>query len=209
MTEKKLLDKIFNQVSDSNSKLSENIDVADKLQKQLYGERYLSVLDDLWDTVTWEELTRTFPEVEKGNRIILMTREKKVSLHGKFHTDPLDLRFLSPEGSWELLEKRAFGKESCPDELLDVGKEIARKCKGFPLVADLIAGVIAGLEKKKTVWLKVQNNLNSFILNSKMEVMKVIKLSYDHLPDHLKPCFLYLAIFQKDRKILVNYLKDV
>ncbi|WMV31863.1 hypothetical protein MTR67_025248 [Solanum verrucosum] len=79
-----------------------------------------------------------------------MIREKKVSLHGKFHTDPLDLRFLSPEESWELLEKRAFGKESCPNELLDVGKEIARKCKGFPLVADLIAGVIAGLEKKKT-----------------------------------------------------------
>ncbi|KAK4729466.1 hypothetical protein R3W88_022454 [Solanum pinnatisectum] len=29
--EKKLLDKFFNQVSDSNSKLSENIDVADKM----------------------------------------------------------------------------------------------------------------------------------------------------------------------------------
>ncbi|XP_015160124.1 putative late blight resistance protein homolog R1B-17 [Solanum tuberosum] len=34
--EKKLLDKIFNQVSDSDSKLSENIDVADKLRKQLF-----------------------------------------------------------------------------------------------------------------------------------------------------------------------------
>ncbi|KAH0667787.1 hypothetical protein KY285_028993 [Solanum tuberosum] len=135
--------------------------------------------------------------VEKGSRIILTTREKKVALHRKFHTDLLDR------------EKRAFGKESCPDELLDVGKEIARKCKGFPLVADLITGVIAGLEKKNTVWLEVQNNLNSFILNSKVEVMKVIKLSYDHLPDHLKPCFLYLASFQKDRKILFNYLKDV
>uniref|UniRef100_M1A351 Glutaredoxin n=1 Tax=Solanum tuberosum TaxID=4113 RepID=M1A351_SOLTU len=90
--EKKLLDKFFNQVSNSDSKLSENIDVADKLRN---GKR-------------------------------------------KFHTDLLDR------------EKRAFGKESCPDGLLDVGKEIARKCRGFPLVADLIAGVIAGLEKKNT-----------------------------------------------------------
>ncbi|WMV40794.1 hypothetical protein MTR67_034179 [Solanum verrucosum] len=71
--EKKLLDKKFNQVSDSNSKLSENIDVADKLRKQLYGKRYLIVLDDAWDTTTWDELTRPFPGIEKGSRIILTT----------------------------------------------------------------------------------------------------------------------------------------
>ncbi|KAK6793841.1 hypothetical protein RDI58_007294 [Solanum bulbocastanum] len=91
--EKKLLDQIFNQVSDSNSKLSENIDVVDKPRKQLYGKR--------------------------------------------------------SKESWELLDKRAFGNESCLDKLLDVGKEIAKNCKGPPLVANLIAGVIAGREKKR------------------------------------------------------------
>ncbi|KAH0702051.1 hypothetical protein KY285_016329 [Solanum tuberosum] len=165
--EKKLLDKFFNQVSDSDSKLSENIDVVDKLRKQLYGKRYLIVLDDVWDTTTWDELTRPFPE------------------------------------------KRAFGNESCPDELLDTGKEIAENCKGLPLVADLIAGVIAGREKKRTVWLEVQNNLSSFILNSEIEVMKVIELSYDHLPHHLKPCLLYLASCPKDTALTISLLKVV
>ncbi|KAH0657474.1 hypothetical protein KY289_026222 [Solanum tuberosum] len=60
--EKKLLDNFFNQVNGSDSKFSENIDVADKLRKQLYGKRYLVVLDDVWDTTAWDELTRTFPE---------------------------------------------------------------------------------------------------------------------------------------------------
>ncbi|KAG5598203.1 hypothetical protein H5410_029573 [Solanum commersonii] len=207
--EKKLFDKIFNQVSDSDSKLSENVDVADKLRKQLFGKRYLIVLDDVWDTITWGELTRPFPQVKKGSRIILTTREKQVALHGKLYTAPLNLRLLRSEESWELLEKRAFGNESCPDELLDVGKEIAENCKGLPLVADLIAGVIAGREKKKTVWLEVQNNLSSFILNSEVEVMKVIELSYDHLPHHLKPCFLYLASFPKDRALTISVLKAV
>ncbi|XP_049348270.1 putative late blight resistance protein homolog R1A-3 [Solanum verrucosum] len=207
--EKKLLDKIFNQVSDSDSKLSENIDVADKLRKQLYGKRYLIVLDDVWDTTTWDELTRPFPEVVKGSRIILTTRQKEVALHGKLYTAPLNLRLLRSEESWELLEKRAFGNESCPDELLDVGKEIAENCKGLPLVADLIAGVIAGLEKKKTVWLEVRNNLSSFILNGEVEVMKVIELSYDHLPHHIKPCFLYLASFPKDTAILIFVLNGL
>nr|AAC97933.1 disease resistance protein [Solanum lycopersicum] len=204
--DKKLLDTIFSQVSGSDSNLSENIDVADKLRKQLFGKRYLIVLDDVWDTTTLDELTRPFPEAKKGSRIILTTREKEVALHGKLNTDPLDLRLLRPDESWELLEKRTFGNESCPDELLDVGKEIAENCKGLPLVADLIAGVIAGREKKRSVWLEVQSSLSSFILNSEVEVMKVIELSYDHLPHHLKPCLLHFASWPKDTPLTIYLL---
>ena len=76
-----------------------------------------------------------------------------------------------------------------------MGKEIVQNCKGLPLVVDLIAGVIASFKKTKDVWLDVRNNLNSFILNSEVDVMKVIELSYDHLPHHLKPCLIYLACF--------------
>ncbi|KAM3376562.1 hypothetical protein P3S68_015277 [Capsicum galapagoense] len=186
--EKKLLVKLFNQVTGSDLIFSEDIDVVNTLRKQLYGKRYLIVLDDVWDTDTWDELTRPFPEVVKGSRIILTPRQKEVE-------------------SWELLEKGAFGKESCPDELLDVGKDIVQNCKGLPLVVDLITGVIAGLEKTKSVWLVVRNNLNSFILNSEVDVIKVIELSYDHLPHHMKPCFLYLASYPKDKEINRDGLK--
>ncbi|XP_009768640.1 putative late blight resistance protein homolog R1A-3 isoform X2 [Nicotiana sylvestris] len=205
--EKKLLENIFNQVTTSALKFSDNIDVADELRKQLFGKRYLIVLDDLWDNTTWDELTRPFPEAHKGSRIILTTREKKVALHAQRRSNPLDLRLLRPEESLELIQKRVFGKESFPDELLDVGKKIVQNCKGLPLVVDLIAGVIAGKEKKKPVWLEVLNSLNSFIFQNEVEVMKVIELSYDHLPDHLKPCLIYLASYPKDAEIRVDHLK--
>ncbi|PHU13684.1 hypothetical protein BC332_14889 [Capsicum chinense] len=205
--EKKVLMKLLNQIIGSDLKFGEEIDVADKLRKQLYGKRYLIVLDDVWDIDTWDDLTRPFPEVEKGSRIILTTRQKEVAFHAKANTDPLNLRLLRPEESWQLIEKRAFGKESCPDELLDVGKEIVQNCKGLPLVADLIAGVIAGREKTKSVWLEVRNNLKSFILNSEVDVMKVIELSYDHLPHHVKPCFLFLARCLKDTAVDRDVLK--
>ncbi|XP_047264067.1 uncharacterized protein LOC107864520 [Capsicum annuum] len=190
--EKKLLMKLFNQVT-GDLKVRKDIDVADILRKHLIRKRYLIVLDDVWDTTTWDELTRPFPKVEKGSRIILTTRQKEVALHGKCYTDPLNLRLLKPEESWELLEKRAFGKESCPDELLNVGKEIAQNCKGLPLVADLIAGVIAGREKTK----------------SEVDVRKVIGLSYDHLPHHLKPYFLCLARYPKDSVMDRDVLKAI
>ncbi|KAG5598894.1 hypothetical protein H5410_030264 [Solanum commersonii] len=130
-----------------------------------------------------------------------------------------DLKFSEDIDVADLLRRQLFGKrrklgvirekESCPDELLDVGKEIAENCKGLPLVVDLISGVIAGREKKKTVWLEVLNNLHSFILKNEVEVMKVIEISYDHLPDHLKPCLLHFASRPKDSAITIYELKDV
>ncbi|PHT48773.1 hypothetical protein CQW23_12981 [Capsicum baccatum] len=214
--QKKLLQKIFNQVNGLKGSFNEegiDDDIADKLRKHLFGKRYLIVLDDLWDTATWDELTRplfTIPsEFQKGSRVILTSRKKEVALHGKCHSDPLDLRLLRPEESWELLEKRVFGEEHCPDELKDVGAKIAEKCNGLPLVLDLIGGVISRKEKKQALWLEVLNSLSSFIFKDEEEVMKVIQLSYDHLSDHLKPCFLYLASYPKDKNIRISWLKDL
>ncbi|KAK6789769.1 hypothetical protein RDI58_013569 [Solanum bulbocastanum] len=121
----------------------------------------------MWDTATLDELTRPFPEFQKKSRVILTSQNKEVALHGKCHSDPLYLRLLKPKESWELLEKRVFGEEGCPDELKDVGGKIARKCDGLPLVLDLIGGVISRKEKKEALWLEVLNNLSSFIFKMK------------------------------------------
>ncbi|KAH0755389.1 hypothetical protein KY290_025659 [Solanum tuberosum] len=210
--EKKLLQKIFNQVIGLKERFSEkdiDDDVADKLRKQLFGKRYLIILDDMWDTETFDELTRPFPELQKGSRVILTSRKKEVALHGKCHSDPLYLRLLRSEESWELLEKRVFREERCPDELKDVGEKIARKCDGLPLVLDLIGGVISRKEKTEALWLEVLDNLSSFIFKDEEEVVKVIQLSYDHLSDHVKPCLVYLASYPKDENLRISELKDL
>ncbi|XP_027772995.1 putative late blight resistance protein homolog R1C-3 isoform X2 [Solanum pennellii] len=211
--EKKLLQNIFNQViglkEQSNEYHDIDDDVADKLRKRLCGKRYLIVLDDMWDTETLDELMRPFPEFHKGSRVILTSRKKEVALHGKCHSDPLYLRLLRSEESWELLEKRVFGEEGCPDELKDVGKKIARKCDGLPLVVDLISGVISRNEKKEAFWLDILNNLSSFIFKDEKEVEKVIQLSYDHLSDHVKPCLICLSAYPKDTDIRISELKEL
>nr|XP_004240205.1 putative late blight resistance protein homolog R1A-3 isoform X2 [Solanum lycopersicum] len=210
--EKKLLQKIFNQVKGLEERSSENDiddDVADKLRRRLCGQRYLIVLDDMWDTATLDELMRPFPEFHKGSRVILTSRKKEVALHGKCHTDPLYLRLLRSEESWELSEKKVFGEGRCPDELEDVEKRIARKCDGLPLVVDLIGGVISRKEKKEALWAEVLNDLSSSIFKDEEKVLKVIQLSYDHLSDHVKPCLVYLATYPKDKDIRMSELKDL
>ncbi|PHT61786.1 hypothetical protein T459_34370 [Capsicum annuum] len=181
--EKKLLQKIFSEVIGLKERVSEDDiddDIADKLRRKLFGKRYLIVLDDLWYTATWDELT-----------------------------NPFDLLLLRPEESWELLEKRIFREERCPNELKDVGEKIAQKCPGLPLVLDLIGGVISRMEKKEALWLEVLNNLISFIFKDEEEVMKVIQLCYDNLSNHIKSCFLYLANYPKDKNIRPSQLKDL
>ncbi|KAG5608474.1 hypothetical protein H5410_019755 [Solanum commersonii] len=178
------------------------------------GSEYLILLDDVWDIATGEMLIACFPQVERGNRVILTSRSSEVGLKVKCRTDPLDLQVLTPEKSWELFEKRVFGEGSCPAELSDVGHQIVEKCQGLPLAIVLIAGVIVrlrkGKEKKKDLWLKIQDNLDSFIsANINSQMMKVMQLSYDHLPYHLKPLLLYFSRSQKSKRTPVSTLMQL
>ncbi|KAK4720594.1 hypothetical protein R3W88_010827 [Solanum pinnatisectum] len=206
----KVLREILQQVTGSEEKGSED-DLAAELRRALLDKRYLVVLDDVWDIATGEMLISCFPKFKRGNRIILTSRISKVGLQVKCRTDPIDLQVLTPEKSWELFEKRVFGEGGCPAELSDVGHQIVKKCKGLPLAIILVAGVIVrGKKKEKDLWLKIQHNLDSFIsANINLEMMKVMQLSYDHLPYHLKPLLLYFARSQKNKRTPVSKLKQL
>ncbi|KAH0692247.1 hypothetical protein KY285_019344 [Solanum tuberosum] len=207
----KVLREILQQVTVSEKKESED-DLAENLRRALLDKRYLIVLDDVWDIETRELLIGCFPKVKRGNRIILTSRSSKVGLQVKCHSDPLHLQLLTPEKSWDLFVKKVFGDEgSCPAELSEVGHQIVEKCKGLPLAIVLIAGVIVrGKKKEKDLWLQIEHNLDSFISsNNNLQMMKVMQLSYDHLPYHLKPLLLYFARSEKNKRTPVSTLMQL
>ncbi|KAK4708452.1 hypothetical protein R3W88_029377 [Solanum pinnatisectum] len=206
----KVLWEILQQVTGSKEKGSED-DLAEKLRRALLDKRYLIILDDVWDIATKEMLISCFPKFKRGNRITLTSRISKVGSQVKCRTDPLDLQVLTPKKSWELFEKKVFGEGSCPAELSDVGHQTVKKCKGLPLAIVLIAGVIIrGKKKEKDLWLKIQDNLDSFIFaNINLQMMKVMQLSYDHLPYHLKLLLFYFARSQNNKRTRVSKLKQL
>ncbi|KAH0684497.1 hypothetical protein KY289_022249 [Solanum tuberosum] len=176
----KVLQEILQQVPHVSGGNESEDDPADKLRRALLDKRHLIVLDDVWDTATGEMLIACFPKVKRGNRIILTSRNSKV-----------------------------FGDEgSCPAELSEVGHQIVDKCQGLPLAIVLIAGVIVrGKKKEKDLWLQIQDNLNSLIsAKNNLEMMKVMQLSYDHLPHHLKPLLLYFGRYRKSKRTPVSTL---
>ncbi|KAL3507304.1 hypothetical protein ACH5RR_032686 [Cinchona calisaya] len=182
-------------------------DLESKLRQCLLKNKYLIVMDDVWDVKPWNDLKSSFPDDGNRSRILITGRLCKVALEIEPDGDPHSLRLLSDDESWKLLEGKVFHGDSCPQELLAVGKEIARHCKGLPLAIVAIAGLLERTEKSQNWWRRIAENLSSQIINDpETRCMEILELSYKHLPEYLKVCFLYLGVLLEDKDIPVSKL---
>lgn len=206
---RQLLLDILSQISETTDQIQKKDaeDVALELRKRLKRRRYLIVMDDLWDIEAWNDLRDSFPNDNNGSRVLFTSRLEDVAFKAKSGCKPYFLHLLSGIQSWELLELKLFGQEGCPPSLQQVGMEIARKCDGLPLSVVVIAGLLATTEKTPLSWEQVSRNLSSHIVTDpQMGCLRVLELSYLHLPDYLKRCFLYFAAFPEDHEIPVSKL---
>lgn len=177
--------------------------LAGELLSHLRSKRYLVVIDDVWTMEAWDDLKMAFPKTASGSRILLTTRNTEVALHANPEGPPHHLRFLTHEESWELLSKKVFRKGICPLELEDIGLQIAKKCYGLPLAIVVVSGLLLKKEKTRDWWKKVANDVSSYVARDPKQCMDVLALSYKHLPDHLKVCFIYFGVFPEDFEIPV------
>ncbi|KAK3428196.1 hypothetical protein EUGRSUZ_E00942, partial [Eucalyptus grandis] len=167
-------------IPDQREKVMKMMD--DELFKTLYEiqqeKRCIVVLDDIWTKEAWDSLQAAFPIEGMRSKLLITTRNREVAEYidrqGFLH----ELRCLSDEESWDLLMKRVFPE-----------------MKRLPLAIIVLGGLLA-VNDWKTIHKKI--NLH---FSDKNDVSKVLALSYDDLPWHLKPCFLYLSSFPKDAEI--------
>ncbi|XP_034568369.1 disease resistance protein RGA5 isoform X2 [Setaria viridis] len=180
-----------------------------QLREFLTGKRYLIVIDDIWDTNTWEVIMKpAFVESNCGSRIIATTRMSDVA---ETIGEPYEIQQLSDDCSRKLLSKIIFGRE---DELENdkVAEKIIHKCHGVPLAITSIASLLAP-PKQRHEWSNVYESifLNSIgsepDKNQKVDnAMKILSFSYYHLPCYLRTCMLYLSVFPEDEYVDKNML---
>ncbi|XVE90035.1 hypothetical protein DITRI_Ditri20bG0044100 [Diplodiscus trichospermus] len=106
-----------------------------KIRKNIEGKKFFLVMDDVWINhgQDWEELKASFQSCMSGSRILVTTSKESVAEYMKSAVIPLDK--LSDDICWRILSQNAFterSKISC-ENLEDVGRAIAKKCKGLPL----------------------------------------------------------------------------
>ncbi|XP_058202683.1 putative late blight resistance protein homolog R1B-8 [Rhododendron vialii] len=184
-------------------KISED-ELGEKTYICLKGKKYLIVMDDIWGIQAWNDIQRSLPKECNGSKV-LFTSRLLVEPNG-IHSVPHRLAPLPKSCSWELLQKKVFGKKCCPPELVGIGEHIAEKCEGLPLAIVAIAGILAVEDKTLDMWKDVSKCLSSIIAKNQDGCMEILELSYTHLPLHLKACFVYIGGFPEDSEIIVREL---
>ncbi|CAL5331057.1 unnamed protein product [Camellia sinensis] len=171
-----------------------------QLKQALAGKKFLIVLDDVWNKKysDWNVLKKPFNDGGQGSKVVVTTRDREVA--GMMTTVELhEVNILSKEDCWSLFAQHAFAN-TCIDvnpKLVSIGKEIVEKCKGLPLAARTLGGLLRSKVRDEE-WINVLRSKIWDLPHTKSDILPALRLSYHDLPSHLKQCFAYCSIIPND-----------
>ncbi|XP_031120341.1 probable disease resistance protein At4g27220 [Ipomoea triloba] len=186
--------------------------MASLLYNKLKGERFLLILDDIWEEINLDVVGIPRPNEHTGSKIILTTRDFNVCQQMLTDID-FEMGSLHPEEAWKLFRETVEEEVVDDDHIKPMAEAIVEECDGLPL-ALIIVG--SSLRKKREIRLwecalhALQKSEPSRIRGVEEKVYKPLKWSYDSLQgQQLKSCFLFFCLFPEDFEIdtykLVQY----
>ncbi|XP_042470164.1 putative disease resistance protein At3g14460 [Zingiber officinale] len=172
-----------------------------KFESRMKGKTFFMVLDDMrelptnWDNFYWP----LFNCGKQGSKIIVTTQFERTA--NMIDSDlPINLDVLEQDQYWELFKECAFGHNSTPSHhsvLEDVGRNISNKFGCSPLAA-----VEVGRELKcslnKTRWNSISHNKFCIVDRRDGDIISILGLCYEQLPERLKQCYLSCALFPRN-----------
>ena len=139
---------------------------------------------------------------------MITTRNREVASFCKksSHVHAFELQPLAPNEAWKLFCKRAFQFEfggHCPPILEKLSQDIVEKCGSLPLAIVAIGGLLSTKDKTAFEWQNLHDSIGFELGRNPhlTSVDKILSLSYEDLPCHLKSCLLYLGMYPKDYSI--------
>ncbi|XP_045793327.1 putative disease resistance protein RGA1 [Trifolium pratense] len=169
------------------------------LINKLNGQKFLLIVDDVWvvDRVKWIQVRDLIQVGALGSKIIVTTRNNSVaSVMGT--VSPHILEGLSLEDSLSLFVKWAFkeGVERRYPQLVNIGREIVKKCGGHPLAVRTVGGLLFSKYDSVGFWENVRDN-EIWNLPGTDEILSALKLSYAQMPSDMKKCFATLSLYPR------------
>jgi len=180
-----------------------------RLKEKLTEKKFLLVLDDVWNErqSKWEDVQKPLIFAGQGSRILVTTRSEKVAVTMRSEKHLLEV--LRKDYCWDLFAKHAFQSVNPQPnpEFMDIGKKIVEKCNGLPLALKTMGSL---LYNKSSFW-EWESIMKSEIWDfseNESDILPALRLSYLHLPSHLKKCFAFCALFPKgyafDKECLIQ-----
>ena len=126
----------------------------------------------------------------------MTTRKKEVAIMVGEDPHMVSIEALPKEVCWTMFCRLAFfGRNRCA-QLEEIGKQIAMKCKGMPLVAKILGGLMHFKEGRQQ-WEDVLLSKLWEIEDVEMKSFVPFLLSYSDLSSVEKHCLSFLFYFSK------------
>ncbi|KAL4561541.1 hypothetical protein LXL04_033708 [Taraxacum kok-saghyz] len=189
---------IFQKINGTNQDFADLNLLQEALKEKLQKIRFLFVLDDVWneDESKWELLKGPLLGAP-GSKIIVTTQNTKVaSVMDSDEVYHLDV--LSDEDALSLFSQHALGEKSFEKytALKLYGEGMVKKCGSLPLALKTLGRVMKG-NRNSDEWEKLLKSEIWDIQDGK-GILLALRLSYYHLPTHLKQPFWYCSSYLKD-----------
>ncbi|KAG5552320.1 hypothetical protein RHGRI_010412 [Rhododendron griersonianum] len=209
-------------VKEIQSKLADRLDIefdaksdekgrATKLwNKFINGEKYLVILDDIWEEV---DITAIGIPLRKGSttgcKVLLTSRNENLLTRMKVDKS-FPIEELPTPDAWTLFKKLTGNSidESRP-EIYSLAYELCEKCKGLPVAINALGAALK--DKPDHAWKNALDNLERNMITNiegiNPSVWASLKLSYDMLwSSDAKSCFLICCLFPKDVETTIDDL---
>nr|GLL17214.1 probable disease resistance protein At4g27220 [Ipomoea trifida] len=185
--------------------------MASHLYNKLKGERFLLILDDIWEEINLDVLGIPRPNEHTGSKIILTTRDLNVCQQMLTDID-FPIGRLHPEEAWELF-RETVEEVVDDDQIKPMAEAIVKECDGLPLALIMVG---ASLRKKREIGLwecalhALQKSEPSYIRGVEEKVYKPLKWSYDSLQAEGLIDEQQNFVQQQNEVLrIVDYLKDI
>ncbi|KAL8526586.1 hypothetical protein ACS0TY_015687 [Phlomoides rotata] len=159
-----------------------------------FEEKVIQIMDRLTGQQSDLQIVTIIGMGELGHRrrVVITARIPSVATH--LSSSSFEMEFLDEDQ-----------KRDCPPELEEIGKNIVRECKGLPPSIVVIGGFLRNSRATHEYWVSFARDLYSILMSvNDAHCLNILSLSYNHLLAHLKPCFLYMRIFNEDVEIRVS-----
>ena len=195
-------DLISQILKETNLNIQNKHDGEHMIKKMLRHKKVLLVLDDVDESNKLSKLVKS-DWFGSGSRIIITTRDKQ--LLKDFPVDEIfEVKALNYKDALCLFCSKAFKKEQCPDEYLELSERFLEHVNGLPLALEVLGSFL--FEKSTAEWKSALEMLKE---DPEPEINQVLKISFDGLPDSVKDIFKDITcLFNNEEEDHVRRMLD-
>ncbi|KAK7814658.1 disease resistance protein [Quercus suber] len=191
-------------------RLQTDSEIAEELFQSLKCQRFLLLLDDVWEQIDLHTIGIPDLTLENGCRMIIATRSLGVC-HIMATDVEIQVEGLLEEEAWELFREQVGGIVDSPN-IKPHARALVQKCHGLPLLI-IVTGRALTKEIDALAWMHAVREFSQCSAHGMYgfeTLIQKLKFSYDRLEGlELKSCFLYCALFPEDWEVsmldLVEY----